>query len=144
MYTYVPCKDCQKLNRVEIQTGKTAHCGACKADLPLHGSLVEGFDHTLEVLLKKSPLPVVIDVWAPWCAPCRAFAGSFQRASDFFAGKAVFCKINSDQNPASAIKLNIRGIPALFVFRDGQELGRLAGAPQEEDFKGWVQNLIRI
>jgi len=140
--TYIVCEKCLKTNRVQINSDKTAVCGSCKTQLNLHGAVVEAGDSTLELLIKKSPLPVVIDVWAPWCGPCRQFAPTFNEASQKFAGQVVFAKVNSDTNPKSAIQLNVRGIPSLVIYKQGQEVARQSGALPSDYFSNWIKENI--
>lgn len=136
--TYVVCEKCNQLNRVQLGTNKSPVCGACKSLLPVHGAIVEASDASLQNLINKSPLPVVVDVWAPWCGPCRAFAPTFEEFSDKYAGKVVFAKLNSDQNQQSAGRFGIRGIPTVLIFKNGVEVTRQAGAIPHEHFAQWL------
>lgn len=140
--TYVVCRECQRLNRVEINSDKEAICGACKSELPIHNAIVEGFDSTLSNLIAKSPLPVIVDVWAPWCGPCLVFAPTFEEMSQRWAGQAVFAKLNSDENPLTAGRLHIRGIPTLIVFKNGKEIARQSGAMPSEMFENWLRQNV--
>jgi len=141
--TYVVCENCKQMNRVQLDTKKEPICGACKANLPIHGAIVEGSDSSLQNLISKSPLPVVIDVWAPWCGPCRSFAPTFEDYSTKYAGKVVFVKLNSDQNQQTAGRFGIRGIPTLLVFKNGAEVTRQAGAIPREQFGPWLDQSTR-
>lgn len=76
--TYAICDSCKKINRVSLNENKTPICGSCKSELPIHGAVVEGSDSNLQSLIQKSPVPVVVAVWAPWCRPCRSFAPTFE------------------------------------------------------------------
>lgn len=142
-HTYAVCENCRRLNRVRLGANKSPICGSCKSELPLHGAIVEGTDFTLQTLIDKSPIPVVLDVWAPWCGPCRAFAPTFEEFSSLYAGKAVFVKLNSDQNQQLASKLGIRGIPTILVFKKGTEITRLPGAVPREDFGRWLDQYAK-
>lgn len=141
--TFVVCESCKRLNRVHLGGSKSPVCGACKSNLPLHGAVVEASDSTFRTLINKSPLAVVVDVWAPWCGPCRAFAPTFQEFSDLYAGKVVFVKLNSDQNKKVAETLGVRGIPTIMIFKNGAELARQAGAIPRERFGPWLDQYTR-
>lgn len=141
--TYAVCEKCGQTNRVNLNTDKLPVCGSCKTELRVHGAVVEGSDRSLQTLIKKSPLPVVIDVWAPWCGPCRAFAPTFESLSQQYAGKAVFVKLNSDANQQIASKLGIRGIPTVLVFKNGNEVTRQSGAMPQEQFSRWLDQNAR-
>jgi thioredoxin 2 len=141
-HTYAICEKCEKLNRVEIMTNKEPICGSCQAVLPMHGAVIEATDKSLGALIAKSPFPVVVDVWAPWCGPCMAFVPTFQYASDQFLSKIVFTKLNSEINQQSAAKLGIRGIPTVLLFKDGKEVSRQSGAMPREIFIDWLKQNV--
>ncbi len=140
--TYVICEKCQKMNRVQTLTEKQPICGSCKSPLPVHGSIVEARDSTLQKLIEKSPLPVVVDVWAPWCGPCRSFAPTFEEASRQFSDKVVFVKLNSDENPRMSNSLGVRGIPTILMFKNGKELTRQSGAMPRDYFAQWLNQSL--
>jgi thioredoxin 2 len=141
--TYVACEKCQQINRVDLSSKKEAICGACKSTLQLHGAVVDGSDLSLQKLIDKSPLPVVIDVWADWCGPCRSFAPTFKEVSEDFAGKVVFVKLNSDKNQQMSSRLLIRSIPTIIIFKNGHEAARQSGALPKDQFSHWLrQNTV--
>lgn len=140
--TYSVCENCGQMNRVELNSGKAAVCGACKVELPIHGALIDGSDKVFAKLIEKSPLPVVVDVWAQWCGPCRSFAPTFKEASQKFAGKIVFVKLDSEKNQQSAGRLGIRSIPTILIFKDGIEVARQSGAMPSEQFAHWLEQNI--
>ena len=141
--TYSVCEKCSQMNRVDLNSNKAAVCGACKAELPVHGALIDGSDKGFQKLIAKSPLPVVVDVWAQWCGPCRSFAPTFKEASENFAGKVVFVKLDSEKNQQSAGRLGIRSIPTILIFRDGVEIARQSGDMPSEQFALWLEQSIR-
>ena len=140
--TYAVCEKCQRLNRFHVGGEKAPICGACKSELPVHGAVVNASDNTFQKLLTKSPLPVVVDIWAPWCGPCRSFAPTFESFSSRYAGRAVFVKLNSDDNQRTSGGLGVRGIPTLLVFKGGNEVGRLSGALPPDQFGQWLQQYV--
>lgn len=142
--TYVICDKCSSLNRVpfDYPNGKSPVCGSCKQTLPVQNGVSALTDASLEVLVRKSPLPVVIDFWAPWCGPCRAFAPTFIKAANEFKGRLVFAKIDTQAQPNSGQKFGVKGIPTLMLFTKGTELNRISGALPFEDFTKWAQQAL--
>lgn len=140
--TYVICEGCHKMNRVLVDRSQTPVCGSCKKPLPIHGAVTEVSDATFREFVAKSPLPLVLDVWAPWCGPCRAFAPTFEEFAQKFSGQMVFAKLNSELNQQTSAQLGIRGIPTLLVFKDGNEISRQAGAIPREHFGGWLSQFF--
>ncbi len=140
--TFAVCENCKQLNRVRLDANKSPICGSCKSELPVHGAIIEGSDSTIQTLIRKSPIAIVVDVWAPWCGPCRAFAPTFEEFSNRYAGKAVFVKLNSDQNQQMSGMFGIRGIPTILVFKRGNEVTRQSGAIPREHFGAWLEQYI--
>lgn len=138
--TYSVCEKCNGLNRVAFSfpNGKTPICGKCKSSLTLFDGVNDLTASSLETLTNKSPLPVVVDFWAPWCGPCRSFAPTFVEAASQQKNKIVFGKINTETNPSAGQKFAIKGIPTLVIFYRGEEVSRISGALPVEEFVGWV------
>lgn len=124
----VPCTVCGRLNRVDLQrTDHRPTCGACATaltlDEPIHAD-----DANLEQIVREATVPVIVDFYADWCAPCRMMAPAFAELAKRQAGQALVIKVDTDRSPTMAIRHAIRGIPTVIAFRDGQEAARQVGA----------------
>lgn len=139
-FTFSICEKCSGLNRVAFSfpERKSPVCGKCKSSLPLHDGVNDLTVLTLATLSRKSPLPVVVDFWAPWCGPCRGFAPTFIEAASQFKNRIVFGKINTEANPSAGQKYDIKGIPTLVIFYNGTEVSRISGALPIDEFLTWV------
>nr|WP_297357023.1 thioredoxin TrxC [uncultured Caldimonas sp.] len=135
----IACPHCQAVNRVpDERLHDDPHCGRCKQPM-LNGEPVELTDANFESVVGKTELPVVVDFWAPWCGPCRAMAPQFEQAARELKGRALFVKLNSDDNPKTSVRYRIRSIPTVLLFRGGEEYSRLSGAMPARDLVRWVQ-----
>ena len=95
-------------------------------------------DETFDEQVIKSSVPVVIDFWAEWCGPCKQIGPALEELSEEYGEKIKIAKINVDQNPDSTSKLGVRGIPALFIFKNGEMISSKIGAAPKTDLKNWV------
>lgn len=85
-------------------------------------------DSSFEAEVLQSSIPVLVDFWAPWCGPCRALSPTIDQLSTEYAGKIKVVKLNTDENPESAVKFRINSIPNLIFFKDGKPVNQLVGA----------------
>lgn len=84
-------------------------------------------DANFEAEVLKSDIPVLVDFWAPWCGPCRALSPVIEELAGTYAGKVKIVKLNTDENPDSALKFRINSIPNLIFFKDGKPVDQLIG-----------------
>lgn len=84
-------------------------------------------DATFDSEVMKSPIPVLVDFWAPWCGPCRALAPVIDELSSEYSGKVKICKMNVDENPVTPQKYGVRAIPTLVLIKNGQTIEQITG-----------------
>ena len=99
-------------------------------------------DATFEAEVKKAELPVLVDFWAEWCGPCRMVAPILEELSEEFEGQLKVVKLDVESNPGIAQAYNIRGIPALLLFKNGQVAGQQIGALPKHQLKAWLSKEV--
>ena len=134
----IPCPHCHSLNRIPAaRLGDAPHCGRCKsAVLPGKPFAVDAASFAAQL---KGDLPLLLDVWADWCGPCKAFAPTFDQAARQLSGRVRLAKLDSEAEPQLAGQLGIRSIPSLILFKNGVEVARQSGALPLPQLLGWLR-----
>ncbi len=124
----VVCPHCLSVNNVpQKESYKKANCGKCKNSLLAYNP-VELRSSTFDEVVINSDIPVIVDFWAPWCGPCKMMAPVFEQAASRFPLKALFAKVNTENEQNLGARFGIRSIPTLIVFKNGKEVERISGA----------------
>ena len=142
----IRCTNCGAKNRIpKIRLNDKPVCGRCHSLLPeseIFDSPVIVSDKTFNDEILSSPLPALLDCWAPWCGPCRTIGPIIDQLAKEFAGKVKFAKLNVDENPATSTKYNIMSIPTMLLFKDGKIVNSLVGALPKVEIENNLRSLI--
>ena len=138
----VVCSQCNSINRLpDSKLAAGGKCGVCHVPL-FSGQPTELTSANFQRFIQKNQLPVVVDYWAPWCGPCKMMAPVFAATAQQMEPNVRFAKVNTDAEQALAADATIRSIPTLVIYRNGQELTRLAGAMDQQSLMSWVKQNI--
>ncbi len=123
------CGGCGRKNRIRPAPKGVPHCGSCGAALPW---LVSATDGTFDQEAHASTA-VLVDLWAPWCGPCRFVGPILEQLAAEYAGRIKVVKVNVDENPATQQRFDAKSIPTLVVLRGGRVVDRIVGALPKTD-----------
>ena len=138
MAEIVSCPSCAKKNRVPLTAAGIPRCASCHTNLPW---LVEaGEADFAEAAVSR--VPVLVDLWAPWCGPCRMVAPGVERAAVELAGKLKVVKVNVDDAPGVSARFAVQGIPTLLILRDGEPIARQVGALPPDQLLAWIHQAL--
>jgi len=135
----VACPSCGRPNRIPAAAAGLPRCGACHEPVPW---LVDAGDASFAERV-SGPLPVLVDLWAPWCGPCRTVGPAVEGVARSFAGRLKVVKVNVDDAPGVARRFTIGGVPTLLILRDGAEVARQVGAVPAAALSQWVSHHLR-
>ena len=130
----VSCPGCGTRNRVPGTATGTPRCAACHVPLPW---VVEAGGDAFAAAVRSS-VPVLVDLWAPWCGPCRTVGPLVEQAAADLAGRLKVVKVNVDLAPEISRQFGVQGIPTLLLLRDGREVSRQVGALPGHALRAWI------
>ena len=141
----IACRHCGTNNRVskqKLREGLVPKCGKCKEKLTMTDKKpVVITDATFEEEVEKSPIPVLLDCWATWCGPCKMIAPTMEKLASEYDGKIKVAKLDVDENPKTATKLEIMSIPTMLIYKDGKIVDTLVGAQPKAEIEKHLVNL---
>jgi len=142
----VACPSCQAKNRIPADRQHLRPtCGKCGASLDLRGSAqpIELTDHEFQNFIAHADLPVMVDFYSPTCGPCKALAPLVYRLSREYLGRVQIATLNTALHPGAAGHYQIRGVPTLLFFQQGQLIDQVVGAPPEPQLRQKLEQLAR-
>jgi thioredoxin 2 len=133
------CPSCGKRNRLPVAAGGKPSCGSCHAKLPW---VVDAGDGTFDAAV-DAPMPVVVDLWAPWCGPCRTLSPTLEALAAERAGDLKVVKVNVDEAPALSRRFQVQSIPMLLLMVGGEVVSRQIGAVPGPALASWIDSGTR-
>jgi thioredoxin 2 len=141
----VSCPSCGGANRVRrdrVREGLSPVCGLCRKGLCVDAGPVTVTDGSFAAEVLGFPRPVLVDLWAAWCAPCRMIAPALDEIAGDLMGRVRIAKLNVDENPNTHAALRVSGIPTLVMFRGGKEIDRVVGALPPPQLRSWIERFV--
>jgi thioredoxin 2 len=133
------CQHCGQANRVPAAAAGTPHCGTCHQPLPW---ITDADDTTFADIADAAKIPVIVDLWAPWCGPCRMVSPALEQLARDLAGQVKLVKVNVDTSPQVSQRFGAQAIPTLLVLRGGRVAARQTGAASLAALRAWVDKAL--
>lgn len=140
--SHIVCPSCNATNRIpQNRLGDQPKCGKCKSAL-FTAHPIELTQQNFAKHMQQSDIPLVVDFWAPWCEPCQMMAPAFEQAAGQLEPYVRLTKVNTENEQMLGAQFNIRSIPTMAIFKNGQEISRQAGAMGASDIVNWVRSQL--
>jgi thioredoxin 2 len=135
----VRCERCGRKNRVPAAASGSPRCGNCHAPLPW---IADADNESFAEIAEQSAVPVVVDLWASWCMPCKMVSPALEQVARELAGKVKLVKVDMDASPKLAERFSVAAVPTLMVMRRGEVIAHRAGAAPAPALRSWVEGAI--
>jgi thioredoxin 2 len=135
----IACPHCGKRNRVPVSAGSVPKCGNCHQRLPW---IADAGDDDFAEVAEQAPVPVLVDLWATWCGPCRMVSPALERLATERAGELKLVKVDVDKAPKLSERFSVQAVPTLLLMRDGQVKARQSGAAPAGVLRQWVDKAL--
>ena len=135
----IRCPSCGRRNRVPAAASGVPRCGNCHKPLPW---IVDAGDDTFAEVAERASVPVVVDLWAPWCGPCRMVSPALAQVAADMAGRLKLVKVNVDDSPRLQQRFGVQSIPTLLVMREGKVTSRQVGAVPAAALRSWIEKAL--
>ncbi|WP_369216919.1 thioredoxin [Streptomyces flavofungini] len=137
--TTVTCPNCGRGNRIPVAAAGRPKCGHCERPLPW---VVDSGDDDFAEVAERASLPVVVDLWATWCGPCRMVSPALEQVARDLAGRIKLVKVDVDKNPRLSGRFEVQAVPTLLVLDRGEQVARQAGAAPAHALRTWVEQAL--
>jgi thioredoxin 2 len=137
--TIVACPSCGKKNRVPVAVRGAPRCASCHSPIPW---IVDADDDSYSSVVEEATIPVLVDLWAPWCGPCKMVSPALEALARSHAGRVKLVKVNVDGSPRTAQRFGVQGIPTLLVLHRGDVVSRQTGAAPEHVLRPWLDDAL--
>jgi thioredoxin 2 len=135
----VRCTNCGRQNRVPAVADGVPHCGDCHEPLPW---IADADDETFAEVAERARIPVLVDLWAKWCGPCRQVSPALEQVARDLAGRVKLVRVDIDRAPRTRARFDVMAVPTLMVLRDGKVVDRKSGAAPAAALREWVEQTL--
>ena len=137
--TVIACENCRTKNRVPADRKGVAQCAKCHEPLPW---IADADDATFTQVVDTASMPVLVDLWAPWCGPCRTVSPTLEQLARTYRGRVKLVKVNVDESPVLSRRFVVQGIPTLLLLSGGEVMARQTGAAPEAALRSWLDDAL--